>query len=280
MAEHARSSPSSTGVEVRVDSENFEDIRPKAAVAANVGSGPDIILGWYDDAHLYPDKLVPLTDVAEYLGKKYGGWYDVCRDYGMRGKEWIALPIGADGGAMVYRKSHMQGGRLRHVPDDDRRLPEARAGDEGEGHAGRPRARPRERRRDHLVLLDRLGPRRQDGRRKGQRGDQQPRDDRRARVRERAVRDLPARHAVVARSEQQQGVPRRADQPHEQCDLDLLRREELARREAEGDGGGHRARQLADRARSARRPSCTRSRRAWCSSTPSIRTRRRNICAS
>jgi len=95
-------------IEVRVDSESFEDIRPKAAVAANVGSGPDIILGWYDDPHLYPDKLVPLTDVAEYLGKKYGGWYDVCRDYGMRGKEWIGLPIGANGGAMVYRKSHMQ----------------------------------------------------------------------------------------------------------------------------------------------------------------------------
>jgi multiple sugar transport system substrate-binding protein len=95
-------------VDVRVDSESFEDIRPKAAVAANVGGGPDIILGWYDDAHLYPDKLVPVTDVAEYLGRKYGGWYDVCRDYGMRGKEWIALPIGANGGAMVYRESHIK----------------------------------------------------------------------------------------------------------------------------------------------------------------------------
>ena len=52
-----------------------------------MGAGPDIIFGWYDDAHLYPDKLLPLTDVAEYLGKKYGGWYEVCRDYGMRGKE-------------------------------------------------------------------------------------------------------------------------------------------------------------------------------------------------
>jgi multiple sugar transport system substrate-binding protein len=29
-----------TGVEVRVDKESWEDIRPKAAVAANVGSGP------------------------------------------------------------------------------------------------------------------------------------------------------------------------------------------------------------------------------------------------
>ncbi len=103
--ENTKKFSSQFNVEVRVDSESFEDIRPKAAVAANVGSGPDIILGWYDDAHLYPDKLVPVTDIAEYLGKKYGGWYSVCRDYGMRGKEWIALPIGANGGAMVYRKS-------------------------------------------------------------------------------------------------------------------------------------------------------------------------------
>src|SRR3546814_16587583 len=56
-----------TGVEVRIDNEAWEDVRPKAAVAANVGSGPDIILGWFDDPHQYPDKLVPLTDLADYL---------------------------------------------------------------------------------------------------------------------------------------------------------------------------------------------------------------------
>src|SRR5262245_43180488 len=104
-------------VEVRTDSESFDDIRPKAAVSANVGRGPDIILGWFDDAHLYPDKLVPVTDVAEYLGRKYGGWYPVCRDYGMRGKEWIALPIGANGGAMVYRISHMKAAGFDKFPE-------------------------------------------------------------------------------------------------------------------------------------------------------------------
>jgi multiple sugar transport system substrate-binding protein len=115
--ENTKKFSSQFNVEVRVDSESFEDIRPKAAVAANVGSGPDIILGWYDDAHLYPDKLVPLTDVAEYLGKKYGGWYKVCRDYGMRGKEWIALPIGANGGAMVYRKSQINAAGFDTFPN-------------------------------------------------------------------------------------------------------------------------------------------------------------------
>ena len=46
-----------TGIEVRVDNEGWEDVRPKAAVAANTGAGPDIILSTNDDANLYPDKL-------------------------------------------------------------------------------------------------------------------------------------------------------------------------------------------------------------------------------
>jgi len=62
------------GIEVRVDNENWEDVRPKAAVAANTGAGPDIILSTNDDANLYPDKLLDLTDLATYLDKKYGGW--------------------------------------------------------------------------------------------------------------------------------------------------------------------------------------------------------------
>src|SRR5687767_14448209 len=77
-----------TGINVRIDSESWEDVRPKAAVAANVGSGPDIILGWFDDPHQYPDKLVDLTDLATYLGGKYGGWYPASERYGMRDGRW------------------------------------------------------------------------------------------------------------------------------------------------------------------------------------------------
>ena len=63
-----------TGIEVRVDNEGWEDVRPKAAVAANTGAGPDIILSTNDDANLYPEKLVDCTDLCTYLGKKYGCW--------------------------------------------------------------------------------------------------------------------------------------------------------------------------------------------------------------
>jgi multiple sugar transport system substrate-binding protein len=97
-----------TGVAVKVESQGWEDLRPKAAVAANVGKGPDVVYGWYDDAHQYPEKLVDLTDLGEYLDKKYGGWYDVCRKFGMRDGKWIGIPLGAAGARIVYRISALK----------------------------------------------------------------------------------------------------------------------------------------------------------------------------
>jgi multiple sugar transport system substrate-binding protein len=97
------------GIEVKLDAEGWEDVRPKAAVAANTGAGPDIILSTNDDANLYPDKLLDMTDLAEYLGKKYGGWYPACEAY-MRpdGKHWIGIPLGGTGSMMVYRGSQVK----------------------------------------------------------------------------------------------------------------------------------------------------------------------------
>src|SRR5438105_3798884 len=44
-AENTKKFTQATGIEVRIDAEGWEDVRPKAAVAANVGSGPDVING-------------------------------------------------------------------------------------------------------------------------------------------------------------------------------------------------------------------------------------------
>ena len=108
-----------TGVEVRVDNEGWEDVRPKAAVAANTGAGPDIILSTNDDANLYPDKLLDVTDLAEYLGKKYGGWYPAVEAY-LRpdGKKWIGLGLGAAGSYIVYRQSQVKAAGFDTFPKD------------------------------------------------------------------------------------------------------------------------------------------------------------------
>jgi multiple sugar transport system substrate-binding protein len=108
-----------TGIEVRVDNEGWEDVRPKAAVAANTGAGPDIILSTNDDANLYPEKLVDVTDLCSYLGKKYGGWYPAGEAY-LRpdGKKWIGVPLGCAGNMMVYRESMLKAAGFDSFPKD------------------------------------------------------------------------------------------------------------------------------------------------------------------
>src|SRR6476469_209738 len=106
-------------IDVRVDNEGWEDVRPKAAVAANTGAGPDIILSTNDDANLYPEKLLDVTDLAEYLGKKYGGWFPAVHQY-LRpdGKKWLGLGLGAAGSMIVYRESQVKAAGFSSFPKD------------------------------------------------------------------------------------------------------------------------------------------------------------------
>ena len=109
-----------TGGKLITEYLSWEDVRSKAAMEASVGAGHDIVLGWYDDPHLYPNRLLDVTDLADYLGKKYGGWYPVCEKYGKDAKtqRWIALPIGAAGICINYRKSWVQEAGFDKVPED------------------------------------------------------------------------------------------------------------------------------------------------------------------
>lgn len=109
-----------TGVEVKVDFVGWEDINQQTAVTSNSGAGPDIIIGFGDAPHIYVDKLIELTDVADYLDKRYGGWLALAKRYGMRSKSqsWIGLPFGASGGPLVYRKSLVNAAGFDKVPED------------------------------------------------------------------------------------------------------------------------------------------------------------------
>src|SRR6478609_7820784 len=109
-----------TGVEVKVDFVGWEDINQQTAVTSNSGAGPDIIIGFSDAPHIYIDKLVELTDVADYLGKRYGGWLPLAQKYGKKNKSdaWIGLPFGATAGPLIYRKSILQSVGFDKVPED------------------------------------------------------------------------------------------------------------------------------------------------------------------
>jgi multiple sugar transport system substrate-binding protein len=109
-----------TGVPVRVDFVGWEDIRAQVAVAARTGAGPDVVVGWASDPHLYTDKIIEMTELADYLGKKYGGWGPLPQVYGKKfgTNTWIALPMGSSGNALVYRKSWVNEAGYDKPPDD------------------------------------------------------------------------------------------------------------------------------------------------------------------
>ena len=108
-----------TGVQVRVDKESWEDIRPKAAVAANVGSGPDLMLGLVRRRRTnIPTSCIDVTELGEYLGAKYGGWYDGPKGYATRDGKFIGLPLAAIGNAIVYRDSWVKEAGFSEFPKD------------------------------------------------------------------------------------------------------------------------------------------------------------------
>lgn len=109
-----------TGVEVKVDFVGWEDINQQTAVTSNSGAGPDLIMGFSDAPHIYADKLIELTDVADYLGKRYGGWLPMAQRYGKKHgtNAWIGIPFGASSGPLIYRKSILKSVGYDKVPDD------------------------------------------------------------------------------------------------------------------------------------------------------------------
>lgn len=94
-----------TGVKVDITRESYEDVQPKASVAANTNAGPDLFWGLYSLPHLFPQKCLDVTDVADHLGKKYGGWVESAQAYGKSGDKWIAIPVCYSGNLINYRKA-------------------------------------------------------------------------------------------------------------------------------------------------------------------------------
>src|SRR5258705_8525184 len=107
-----------TGTEMNVFSESFEDVQPKASVAANTGSGLDLAWGLHTLPQLFPTKVLKMNDVADYLGKKYGGWTDAAAATCKQGNDWLGIPVSTIGGFTTHSETlALQHGLL---PDSQR----------------------------------------------------------------------------------------------------------------------------------------------------------------
>jgi multiple sugar transport system substrate-binding protein len=107
-----------TGTDMNVFSESFEDVQPKASVAANTGSGLDLAWGLHTLPQLFPAQVLQMNDVADYLGKKYGGWTEAAAVTCKQGDNWLGIPVATIGGYMTYRKSSVDKAGFKDFPKD------------------------------------------------------------------------------------------------------------------------------------------------------------------
>jgi multiple sugar transport system substrate-binding protein len=77
-----------------------------------------MVWGLYSLPHLFPEKCLDMTDVATYLGGKYGGWAPSGEAYGKAGGKWICLPVAMTGSLMNYRVSSMEKAGFKEFPKD------------------------------------------------------------------------------------------------------------------------------------------------------------------
>jgi multiple sugar transport system substrate-binding protein len=108
FAHLVRAFAAATGIPVEISEASNPQVLLKGAMAAETGSGPDLIWSIHADAHLYPEKLVDLSDVADYLDGKLGGWYPIAREYGIHDGAWVCLPVALNGNFMSYRISWLE----------------------------------------------------------------------------------------------------------------------------------------------------------------------------
>lgn len=107
-----------TGVKMSVVSEGWDDVQPKASVAVSVGRGPDLFWGLFSLPHLFPDHGVNVDDVAEHLGKTYGGWEPLAEAYGKSRGHWTSIPVAVNGNYINYRTSSAEKAGFKEFPKD------------------------------------------------------------------------------------------------------------------------------------------------------------------
>src|SRR5918994_369841 len=90
----------------------------KASVAANTGSGLDLAWGLHTLPQLFPTQVLKMNDVADYLGKKYGGWTEAAAVTCKQGNNWLGIPVATVGGYMTYRKSSVEKAGFKDFPAD------------------------------------------------------------------------------------------------------------------------------------------------------------------
>jgi multiple sugar transport system substrate-binding protein len=92
-----------TGIKINYDTVSVGSLQTRVTTAAETGSGPDLTCVAFNWPYLFDEKLVDLSDIAEEIGKKGGGWHENIKEAVVVNGKWKAIPFGNIGQLMNYR---------------------------------------------------------------------------------------------------------------------------------------------------------------------------------
>ena len=106
-----------TGITLRVETVNGNDLQTRITSAIQSGSGADIIMAIGNWPQLYREGVADAADIAEEIGQAQGGYYDVSRQVATVGKKWLGVPWAVGGGLISWRKSWFEEVGYKDFPE-------------------------------------------------------------------------------------------------------------------------------------------------------------------
>lgn len=106
-----------TGIKLSYDTVSVGSLQTRVTTAAETGSGPDVTCLAFNWPFLFDEKLVDVTDIAETIGKKGGGWHASAQEAVMVNGKWKAVPFGNIGQLMNYRIDWFNEAGIKDFPD-------------------------------------------------------------------------------------------------------------------------------------------------------------------
>jgi len=76
-----------TGITLKVETVNANDLQSRITSAIQSGAGADIIMAFSNWPQLYAESVADASDVAEEIGKAQGGYYDVSKNVATVGNQ-------------------------------------------------------------------------------------------------------------------------------------------------------------------------------------------------
>jgi multiple sugar transport system substrate-binding protein len=92
-----------TGVKVNYELTSVGSLPTRVSTIAETGSGADITMNIILMPFLFSEKYLDVSDIAEEIGQKQGGWYDAGREATVVDGKWKAMPFSNIGQLMNWR---------------------------------------------------------------------------------------------------------------------------------------------------------------------------------